>query len=706
MNRSFIIVLVSLLVVASTACEGSGDSNGTEPSTEDTETSEIETDGADCSGELTYNADSERCTCGETADVRCPEGSTCMPDEGACAVEVTEDRCTEGTYWGPESDKKAFEDASESWGLEKVNPAQIRLSVTDINHDGWPDLLIRGKNRNSFGENGSRTVWLFENTGDGTFKDVTEESNFLKNRVVPNKSRKIRTVAWGDVDNDGDYDAYTGFVKSNPSGNVEESAEIMLNQGDGTFELGPVNNPVRRGGKQDGPFGATFVDYNRDGNLDLWVSQTNYSNGWRPKQDRLFRGNGDGTFEEVTEEVGLTTAGWQNLEDINRGEAHTIGWGSVACDLDNNGYPELLSSSYGRAPNHLFKSVVGEDGSITYENVSVQSGYAYDDNMDWTTNLNAQCYCKDNPEAEGCGDVPEPRMDCRFAPRLSAWQRNFSQNKQPFRLGGNSASTICADIDTDGQMDLLTTEITHQDVGPSSDQSEILYNTEDDQIKFERPGREATGLTRPRNVEPWNEGDQTAVVFDFDNDARPDIYIGDTDYPGTRGRLWHQTKDGTFEYVKPENGIDQKASHGSVVADFDRDGDLDVVVGHGDIRCRAGNHCYSDENNHNRIFENQIGEEGNWLQLDLTGGEGTNKAAIGAQVKVETQIGTQTQRVGGGHGQVGTQNDPVLHFGLGKDCEAKVTVRWPNKDLETQTFMLQTGYRYKLKQGEAPKPVE
>ena len=105
-----------------------------------------------------------------------------------------------------------------------------------------------------------------------------------------------------------------------------------------------------------------------------------------------------------------------------------------------------------------------------------------------------------------------------------------------------------------------------------------------------------------------------------------------------------------------------------------------------------------------------LGDQGNWLQLDLAGGPGTNRAAIGARVTVKTagaggQTLTQTQEVGGGHGHYGIQHDRVLHFGLGAACAAEVTIRWPDQPLTTQRIELPAGYRFRIAQGQAPTVV-
>jgi hypothetical protein len=80
----------------------------------------------------------------------------------------------------------------------------------------------------------------------------------------------------------------------------------------------------------------------------------------------------------------------------------------------------------------------------------------------------------------------------------------------------------------------------------------------------------------------------------------------------------------------------------------------------------------------------------------------TNRAAIGARVTVTTGCTTQTQEVGGGHGHYGLQQDLLLHFGVGTATEAKVTIRWPNEALTTETSTLATSKRYRLTQGLDP----
>ena len=651
---------------------------------------------ASCSANANNNRDDAPDAACSTCDASTQDGGATDTDVDASvdsgAVPLPQ-RCVEGTPWT--AGTTAFAETSATNGLAAIGAAGVRLASVDFDGDGWADLAVRksGANRDDFGD-GARATWLLRNKGDGTFEDVTLASGITASRFTgdPNLGRPGEVFAFADVDNDGDIDAYTGFTQD---GSMPDGAELMLNDGSGNFALGPLGLPFSWAGEPSTVGGATWVDVDRDGRIDLWLGRGAIDSV--PQNDLLFVQRDDGTFEDATQRLGLTTQPW-TVDALNAGEAHTNSWGTVACDVDGNGTPDLLSASYGRSPNKLWLGSA-PDADAAFTNHSVASGYAWDHRTDWSDNESARCWCTLHPDAEGCAGVPAPRITCNVDADAFRWSHD--RDREAWRLGGNSGTTVCADVDSDGDMDLLTTEIVHWDVGTSADPSELLYNDGQSQPSFERPGNEVTGLTRDHAGGSWDDGDITAAVFDFDNDARPDVYIGSTDYPGTRGLLYHQRADGTFESVAPTDGIDHTRSHGIAVADYDRDGDLDVVVGHSTFRCSGSTDCYDTGNV--RYFENLVGQDHNWLQLHLEGAEGTNRSAIGARVTVTTDGFTQTREVGGGHGHYGVQHDFPLHFGLGGACSAEVTIRWPDAELSEQTFVVQAGYRYDVVQGEAPQ---
>ncbi|MEZ4300664.1 MAG: CRTAC1 family protein [Polyangiaceae bacterium] len=614
---------------------------------------------------------------------------------------TTTTQCLPGSKWAPGA--QAFQDSTAKWGLEALAVQGVRLNAVDFDRDGWTDLLVRrgGNSGDDFADGGVRQTWLLRNTHNGTFEDVTQKSGIRQLRVAPDpdKGRPGEVIAFGDVDNDGDLDVFTGFTNNLDPASAE-TTELLLSNGDGTFTLGPETNPFRVAApKLDSVAGVTFVDFDRDGNLDIWVVQN--TNAGAPVQDRLYKGDGTGNFTDVTLSIGLKTKAWSVVSDLNKALGHSIGWSSNACDLNNDGNPELLAGSYGRAPNHLWQSG-GPANGFFFTNRSIDSGYAFDDRVDWTDNESARCWCKLHPDATDCDGVPPPMyIACNTDDDAFRWDHTFDRN--PFRLGGNSGATECIDIDNDGDIDLLTGEIVHWDVGSSSDPAELLLNTGEPDARFERPGNDLTGLAREHSIPDWNDGIMTGSVFDFDNDGWPDVYLGASDYPGNHGLLFHQTTPATFEPVPIDLGIDHHRSHGSVVADFDNDGDLDIIVGHSRARCdpKGPDDCYPTAQV--RFFENVLGQNGHFLRLTLTGAAGTNRSAIGARVTVKSGDITQTRDVDGGHGHYGAQDDLTVHFGLGDACEAEVTVRWPDAALTTSTFTLQADQRYTLVQGEEPQ---
>jgi hypothetical protein len=608
-----------------------------------------------------------------------------------------------GTKW--KAGTKAFKDSTAAWKLDTIGVLGTRISAIDFDNDGWPDIVVRkgGITPDNWGDPAGRQTWLLRNKHDGTFEDVTIASGYRKNRTVmdANLGRPGEVVAFGDVDNDGDLDSYTGLSNDKAKPQTETS-ELMINNGNGTFELGPAASAIRQKPPiYDVPAGASFIDFDRDGLLDLWVTQNSASNV--PQQDRLYKGDGKGGFVDVTVAQGLKTKAWSysasGIDALNKGLGHSNAWSAAACDLNNDGNAELLAASYGRAPNHLWQSK-GSSGAFGFLNQSVASGYAFDDNQDWSDNESARCWCKLHPSDVDCAGVPAPQyISCKVDADAFRWDHQYDRN--PFRLGGNSGTTVCADLNNDGKIDLVTSEIAHWDVGGSSDKAEILINSGEADVHFTRPGIKESGLSRD-HVNGWNEGIMTSAAFDFDNDGWLDVYLGNSDYPGNFGLLYHQVSPGHFEAVPIADGIDQHRSHGIAVADFDRDGDLDVVVGHSFARCDA--ECYPTQQV--RLFENVMGQQGNAVELTLTGGPLTNRSAIGARVTLTTADGvTQTREIEGGHGHYGMQDDLTVHFGMGEACEGKVTVRWPDATLTTQKFNVVSGYRFTVKQGEDPVAV-
>jgi hypothetical protein len=268
--------------------------------------------------------------------------------------------------------------------------------------------------------------------------------------------------------------------------------------------------------------------------------------------------------------------------------------------------------------------------------------------------------------------APNPIEGCR------GWNPGWSD--KPWGLGGNNWAISCADLDDDGDMDLVTSETRHPDVGSSSDESEILLNDMKPGgalEKFRRPGNDKTGLAR---VFDTDQGDNSAVIADLDNDGRKDIYLASSNYPGTHGWIFHQKADGTFEDVTKIAKGWHMSTEGPALIDIDNDGDLDVVAG-------SGTFNYAAATNAIHVYRNDIGQGANSTRIRLAGkGVGfANRRGVGARVKVVAGGRTQYFEVKAQHAH--TQSDVQLDVGLGAACTIdEIEVRWPNAGLTKTVY--------------------
>ncbi|MCX7957477.1 MAG: CRTAC1 family protein [Deltaproteobacteria bacterium] len=591
-----------------------------------------------------------------------------------------------------------FSEKSEAMNLkEKVTG--IRLASVDLDNDNYPDLIVHKVNSNTR-DDFSKTPPYFQKRillnkmreGKG-FQDFTFESKFGQIRgEESNLARASSFAIAADVNNDGNLDLFSGVYTNlasdaNPKDPGDRS-EILLNDGNAHFSLAPSSNIFREGATVTS---ATFLDYDRDGNIDLFVGAFYKIWGFLESfPDRLFKGDGNGNFIDVTEQMGLLTPDDSGFEE---GLASAPTYGVTSCDINNDGNPELMTSVYGRQWNKFWLF----DG-VKYTEIGREINYAGDSNLDYSDNEFYKCYCKKNPDDQVyCPPtVGQPRIQCG-----DYWA--FGIDDQPFRLNGNTFSSICADVDNDGLMDIIHTEIRHWHIGQSSDPTQLLRNVIADNIYgfyFDRIDNKTNGLERKWGVTDWNEGDISGAVFDFNNDGLPDIFIASSDYPGDRAFLFRQKPDHTFTEVAVSEGIAHKQSQEITVADFDRDGDLDVIVGSSTMR----NSDWKD--NYVYYYENKASENTNAIEIKLVGKKGkSNLSAIGARIRVKSGELVQYKQVQGGYGHFGLQNDLVLHFGLGDKCNVdEIEIIWPDKDQTRQKITnIYANYLIEITQGEAPK---
>jgi enediyne biosynthesis protein E4 len=571
-----------------------------------------------------------------------------------------------------------FTDRTDAWGLKDALVTGNRITAGDLDGDGYPDIIIHaiGSNARETIGMGKRLTFVMMNEPDGNggrkFVDRTKESGY---GTPPDSSmteyRASSFALFGDIDNDGDLDILSGVYTApykdpaNPTPADLDRSQVLLNDGKGHFTI-KANSGVPP--KAPMPTaGASFTDIDHDGKLDVFMGFWYQGTGTLSPQ-QLFQGAGDGTFKDISKTAGVTAS-------ANR----RASYGVTTCDVDGDGNPELLLSAYGRGPNLLYQS----DSPLHYVDKGAVSGYAEDADLNYKDNEFFKCYCTLHAMDADCQGVDKPLVVCP-TPADSNWDP--ATDTKPGRLGGNTFSTACSDITGDGKLDLFNAEITHWWAGEGSDKSELLVNQSDDKgLKFDRPGGDKTGITIPHPTVDWNEGVIFVAAADMDLDGREDVILGATDYPDQYGLYFHQKADGTFEEVGEKQGMHHPCLSGLTVADFDRDGDLDLVVGSGTAR-DCGKIWMTNEVH---FYENDASKNGgHFLIIKLKGdGTTTNAGGVGARVTIDAGGVKIVKELGGGYGHMAMLDDTVLFFGLG-GCQTvnSIDVMWPNATHTVETF--------------------
>jgi hypothetical protein len=501
---------------------------------------------------------------------------------------------TEPIIYGP-ADKK-------NYIIEVVG---CGVACLDFDNDGWLDLLVLSGTRLE-GAPAGTTNRLYKNNRDGTFTDVTAKAGLTR-------SGWASAVTVGDYDNDGFDDLFITCYGQHV---------LYHNNGDGTFTDVTEKAGLRQEGIRYGS-GCTWVDYDRDGRLDLFVATylsttleklpkpgENTDCRWKgvpvncgprglpPGFVQLFHNNGDGTFTDVSRQSGVSAA------------ARSYPMTTVAADFDNDGWPDIYVAC-DSTPSWLFRNQ--RDG--TFREEALERGVALSE---------------DGVEQAGMG-------------------------------------VAVGDYDLDGDLDIFKTHF--------ADDTNVLYRN-DGKGYFDDFTIRA-GLAVETRFVGWGAG-----IVDLDNDGFPDLFLVTGSvypevertlpaYPFRTPRLvFRNLGDGRFEELIDEAGSGVAAPHtsrGCAFGDFDNDGDVDVLV--------------MNMNEPPSLLRNDVSSGGHWLKVLLVGVT-SNRSAIGARVVARYGGRSQAQEVTA-QSSFYSVNDRRLHFGLGPVASADLTIRWPNGAAET-----------------------
>jgi len=482
------------------------------------------------------------------------------------------------------------------------------VAFYDYDQDGWLDLfVVNGSRLEGFPGSEAPTNHLYRNNRDGTFTDVTKQAGLVR-------SGWGQGVCIGDYDNDGFDDLFVTYWGQNV---------LYRNNGDGTFtdvsERAGVRGKQTRWGT-----GCAFVDYDRDGFLDLVVANylvfdprtapqpgtgvfcqymglgVNCGPGGLPREDAiLYHNNRDGSFTEVTVKAGIKSPdGYYGL-------------GVLTGDFNNDGWPDIYIAA-DATPSRLFRN----NHNGTFTDVAVPSGCAF--------------------SAEG---MPQSGM-------------------------GVSAG----DYDCDGWLDIYKTNFSYQ--VPN------LYHNERDGTFTDLADQ--AGMNVNTKLLGWGCG-----FADFDNDGWLDIFQcnghvypeverlhGDITFKERR-IVYRNLGNGDFHDVSGEVGasmMQRYCSRGCAFGDLDNDGDVDLVV--------------SNIGDAPSLLRADVESGYHWIKVRAIGTR-SNRSGIGTRVKCVTGDHQQIDEVRSG-GSFMSQSDLRLHFGLGKSTRVdRLEVRWPDGKVET-----------------------
>jgi hypothetical protein len=256
-----------------------------------------------------------------------------------------------------------FSEITSEAGLDNV-PA-FRISIADVNKDGYPDLLLHKRPNEATGDVIDKQYLYLNVQGDDAndpysrkFIDYTEMSGIRANRRGTDQGRHSSFAVFADVDNDGDMDMFSGLSVHRLENyhDIGDRNDLFLNDGTGRFTL--AADTVFHDAGILNTSSATFLDYDLDGNIDLFIG--NWWEDWDASisfSDRLYRGNGDGSFTDVTNSSGL------NFEQPT--------YAVSSADWNGDGYMDLFAGNYCRLPSLHWEN----NGDGTFSQIQGSSGY-------------------------------------------------------------------------------------------------------------------------------------------------------------------------------------------------------------------------------------------------------------------------------------------------------------------------------------------
>ena len=512
-----------------------------------------------------------------------------------------------------------------------------------------------------------------------TYVDVTGRAgiHFADNNSPTPEKYLIESMTGGaaalDFDNDGWQDIYlvngarirSGQKDSAPPDKSQPEFwnRLYRNNHDGSF-----SDATQKAGVQGIGYGMGVAvgDFDNDGFDDLLTTRFGGAT--------LYRNNGNGTFSDVTARSGLHTDGWLSSAGF--------------FDYDRDGRLDLFICCYLQW-NFSANIYCGSkaEGGRSYchpDNFKPVSNYLFHNNGDGTfTDVTAGSHIGATPgkalgvafadfNGDGWPDITVANDSFQQSLFLNKGDGTFAESALTAGVGYNDEGktfagmgTDAADVDNDGKPDIVTTALSNESYAyfHNNGDGSFDYNTGPSKIG------EATRLL----------GGWGMHVFDYDNDGRKDIFFADSHVMDNIGKMQSHLQylqpllllkgvgGAKFNDVSAQSGAvfqERWASRGAAFADFDNDGDIDVVV------ATLGGPAH--------LLLNQGGNANGWMAFDLRGSK-DNRDGLGAVVKLTSASGSVQYSQASTAGSYQSAQDRRVFFGLGQESGVRsVEIAWPS----------------------------
>jgi len=540
---------------------------------------------------------------------------------------------------------RSFAMKSENVGQLTIPPAfgGSGVAADDVNNDGWPDVLLVGGLGNR----------LYINNQHGGFNDATRASGLDWTRPDGHPGEPRQPLI-ADFDNDGRKDIFISYAN--------DAHRLFRNLGNGRFQDVTAHAGLGGQGLVGGP--AIVADFDNDGLLDLYISYFgDYLHGILPTlarrnhnglPNRLFKNQGNFRFKDITPGSGVDNSGW------SQALTHT--------DLDGDGRQDIIvGNDFG------VNAYYHNQGGGKFEEISARIGT---DKPSYTMNISV-------------ADLNDDLLPDIYISNIVTMNKD-----EKYVLPGKATP-----------MKFDPTKLAHMRVVEANDLF-ISQRVPDAPVRYQL----SHAVGRGYSSTGWAWG---ASFLDFDNDGDEDLYVLNgmnefnlyssenpyfTDSADRKQQVYipvstresnvfFVNRNGRLENAAKQSGADLLGnSRSAVYLDYDRDGDLDMLLNN-----YHGAAVFYRNNSH--------GPHTHWLSIQLEGdpAQHSNRDAIGARIIATTTDGNRIWReIHGGSGYL-TAFPKEQHFGLGKHKKADIQIIWPNGKT-TRYADVHTDQRYRVRQ--------